>query len=128
MDSISNQLIEENVRQQREIDKLKELITELIIRVDKVEEKGKSSKSFIEKKLEIVFERYKNSLLLKVTGETREYKELLKEHGYRWGIINGEKSWIKVGVLKEKEIEEESKSIEEILEREGYEVNSKIKR
>lgn len=125
MDELQKQidyLTQEDLKNKQEINKLKELIEELLSNkeVKLIENKN-------DKNISINITKYKKSIVIKnmysTHNSTIRCKDILKELGGKWSKIDGEQGWIFVGsFLEGKSLESNSKFITDRLESEDYEL------
>jgi len=122
MDELQKQidyLTQEDFKNKQEINKLKELIEELL--------SNKLIENKNDKNISIHVTKYKKSIVIKnmysTHNSTIKCKDILKELGGKWSKIDGEQGWIFVGSFSEgKSLESNSKFIIERLESEDYEL------
>ena len=119
-------LITENIQNKNEIDKLKNIIEELlnkkeIVNVKKIENHDKN--------VSIIIRNYKKSILVKnmysTHNTTIKCKDILKEIGGKWFKNETDYGWLFVGSNKDtdKSIEINSKFIIDKLECEGFKLD-----
>ena len=104
MEALCDQLIKENIKQQKEIDELK-------IKVQALENKLVKDNLVVnrreEGKINILLIKYKKSIIISDKDEnqnvTYKYKEIFKEYGAKWFKNEQYKGWILPGILKDNE-------------------------
>jgi hypothetical protein len=130
MDELQKQidyLTQEDFKNKQEINKLKELIKELL-----TYKEAKLIENKNDKNISIIVTKYKKSIVIKnmysTHNSTVKCKDILKELNGKWSKIDGEQGWIFVGSFSEgKSLETNSKFIIEKLESEDYELEVNYK-
>lgn len=130
MDELQKQidyLTQEDLKNKQEINKLKELIKELL-----TYKEAKLIENKNDKNISIIVTKYKKSIVIKnmysTHNSTVKCKDILKELNGKWSKIDGEQGWIFVGSFSEgKSLETNSKFIIEKLESEDYELEVNYK-